>query len=200
MSKTLRVPKYRCHKPTGQVVVTLTAGTTTWNSAASKAEYNRLIGEWSAPGRCLPSRGFRRDRGRVGGCLLDLRPGLLSEGWPAYPVAGSREAGRPAAADHLRPDADPEAIGCRKYCNYLIDSIERVFKWATSQGVAPRDDLPGTGNGARLTQRAVGCPRDRAGPAVAADVTQIYAESDLTLAADLECQHSKRPRPTGVVV
>jgi len=61
MSKTLRVPKYRCHKPTGQAVVTLNGKDHylgAWKTVASKAEYNRLIGEWLAAGRCLPaSRG-----------------------------------------------------------------------------------------------------------------------------------------------
>ena len=32
----------------------------TWKTTASKAEYNRLIGEWLAAGRCLPAsrRGY----------------------------------------------------------------------------------------------------------------------------------------------
>jgi hypothetical protein len=56
MLTTLRVPSYRRHKPTGQAVVTLNGKDHclgTWKTAASRAEYNRLIGEWLAAGRCL---------------------------------------------------------------------------------------------------------------------------------------------------
>jgi hypothetical protein len=52
-----RVPAYRRHKPTGQAVVTLNGKDrylSKWNTAASRAEYDRLIGEWLAGGRHLP--------------------------------------------------------------------------------------------------------------------------------------------------
>jgi hypothetical protein len=52
-----RVPKYRRHKPLGQAVVTL-CGKDCYlgphGSRASRAEYDRLIGEFLAAGRCLP--------------------------------------------------------------------------------------------------------------------------------------------------
>ena len=53
----LRVPSYRRHKPSGQAVVTLNGRDIylgPWNTKASRAEYDRLIGEWLAAGRCLP--------------------------------------------------------------------------------------------------------------------------------------------------
>ena len=62
MPKTLRIPQYRCHKPTGQAVLTLSGKDHymgVWKTAASKAESNRLIGEWLAAGRCL-SQGLPR--------------------------------------------------------------------------------------------------------------------------------------------
>lgn len=52
-----RVPSYRRHKPTGQAVVTLNGRDIylgAWNTKQSRAEYDRLIGEWLAAGRCLP--------------------------------------------------------------------------------------------------------------------------------------------------
>jgi hypothetical protein len=52
-----RVPSYRRHKPTGQAVVTLNGRDIylgKFNSTVSRAEYDRLIGEWLAAGRCLP--------------------------------------------------------------------------------------------------------------------------------------------------
>ncbi len=53
-----RVPFYRRHRPSGQAVVTLNGRDLylgKWNTAASRAEYDRLIGEWLACGRCLSS-------------------------------------------------------------------------------------------------------------------------------------------------
>src|SRR5262249_48542566 len=51
---TASTPKYRHHKASGQALVTI-AGRDhylgPWKSSASKAEYDRLIGEWLAAGR-----------------------------------------------------------------------------------------------------------------------------------------------------
>jgi hypothetical protein len=52
-----RVPSYRRHKPSGQAIVTLDGRDFylgKWNSAASRHEYDRLIGEWLANGRRQP--------------------------------------------------------------------------------------------------------------------------------------------------
>ena len=65
-----RVPSYRRHKPSGQAVVTISGRDIylgKWNTAASRAEYDRLIGEWLAGGRCLRNAlGDRRHRGHEG--------------------------------------------------------------------------------------------------------------------------------------
>ena len=55
-SKSL--PKYRKHKASGQAVVTLSEKDHylgPYGTNASKLEYDRLIGEWLAGGRALPS-------------------------------------------------------------------------------------------------------------------------------------------------
>jgi len=60
VDSAIRVPKYRRHKPSGQAVVTLSGKDHSlgrWNTKASRAEYDRLIGEWLAGGRRLPSDG-----------------------------------------------------------------------------------------------------------------------------------------------
>ena len=57
MPKPLRIPSYRRHKPTGQAVVTIDGRDIylgKFNTAASRAEYNRLIAEWTAHGGTLP--------------------------------------------------------------------------------------------------------------------------------------------------
>ena len=57
---TNRNPSYRHHKPSGQAVVTL-AGQDVYlgpyGTAASKREYDRVIGEFLARGRQLPGAG-----------------------------------------------------------------------------------------------------------------------------------------------
>jgi len=59
MPKLLHVqPKYRLHRASGQAVVTLNGRDHylgPWKSKASKAEYDRLIGEWLAAGRWPPA-------------------------------------------------------------------------------------------------------------------------------------------------
>ena len=55
-SPSSRVPSYRRHKPTNQAVVTINGQDVylgKWNTAASKAEYDRLIAEFLANGRRL---------------------------------------------------------------------------------------------------------------------------------------------------
>jgi hypothetical protein len=58
--RTLRTPSYRLHKPTNQAVVTLNGNDFylgRFGSPESRAEYDRLIIEWIANGRCLrPAR------------------------------------------------------------------------------------------------------------------------------------------------
>ena len=51
----LSPPSSRRHKPTGQAVVTLNKDfyLGRWNTKASRAEYDRLIGEWLACARCM---------------------------------------------------------------------------------------------------------------------------------------------------
>jgi len=56
--RAVGVPSHRRHKPTGQAVVTLSGKDYylgRWNTKASRAEYDRLIGEWLVGGRCLPT-------------------------------------------------------------------------------------------------------------------------------------------------
>jgi hypothetical protein len=157
MPDALHVPKYRRHKPTGQGVVTLNGKDHylgKWKSAASKAEYNRLIGEWLAAGRCLP--------GSTGGA--DLTVAELAQAYLTFARGYYRKDGKPTQSldrvklavrllrttygHTLAHDFGPLAFQavqrqlaagdrCRKYCNYLTDCIKRIFKWAASQELLP---------------------------------------------------------------
>lgn len=58
MPNALRIPSYRLHKSTGLAVVTLDGRDFylgRHNSAASRAEYRRLLTEWMANGGTLPT-------------------------------------------------------------------------------------------------------------------------------------------------
>jgi hypothetical protein len=59
MPKTLRIPSYRRHKPTDQAVVTVIGRDIylgKYNSAKSRAAYNRIIAEWTASNGTLPKQ------------------------------------------------------------------------------------------------------------------------------------------------
>jgi len=151
----LRLPTYRRHKPTGQAVVTLNGKDHylgKWNSKPSRAEYDRLIGEWLAAGRCPPKPQH------------DLTIAELALRYWRYADAYYRKDGEPTGshdrikvtlrilrqsyAHTLAADFGPLALQaiqgqlaasgrCRRYCNYLIDTIRRVFKWGVAQQLVP---------------------------------------------------------------
>src|SRR5262245_12946982 len=57
-NSTLRIPSYRRHKASGQAVVTLDGRDIylgTYGSAGSRAEYGRVIAEWTANAGTLPN-------------------------------------------------------------------------------------------------------------------------------------------------
>ncbi|MCE5267891.1 MAG: hypothetical protein LLG00_08395 [Planctomycetaceae bacterium] len=153
MSKSIRVPSYRRHKPTGQAVVTLNGRDHylgRWNTAASRAEYNRLTGEWLAAGRCLPA-----SRGGADLTVAELALAYLTYAEGCYRKDGQateslhrvkmavrvlRKSYGPTLAKSFGPLAlqsvQRELAGghrSRRYCNYLTDCIKRIFKWAASQ-------------------------------------------------------------------
>lgn len=72
-------PKYRKHKASGQALVTI-AGRDhylgPWKSKASRAEYDRLIGEWLAAGRPTTGLAVANELSRAWALALE---GELSE-------------------------------------------------------------------------------------------------------------------------
>jgi integrase len=74
------IPSYRKHKASGQAVVTLNGVDHylgRYNSVESKAEYDRIIGEWIALGRHLPA-GPRGTGGPVGWLIKELISGYFA--------------------------------------------------------------------------------------------------------------------------
>lgn len=120
-----------------------------WNTKASRAEYDRLIGEWLAGGRFLPNRddadltvsevalrfwrfakGYYRKEGRstqeVAEYRLVLR--LLRE---RYGRTLARDFG-PVALKALRQNLVDAGL-CRGVVNQRTNCIKRVFKWAVAE-------------------------------------------------------------------
>ncbi len=156
-SSPMRVPSYRRHKPSGQAVVSL-SGTDyylgRWSTKASRAEYDRLIGQWMAAGRCLPdvpsgpsvaelalaywqfAKSHYRKDGRLSGSIHRIRVALraLRE---SYGPTLAREFG-PLALQSLR-QTFIDSGNSRRYINSVVDVIRRVFKWGASQELLPVD-------------------------------------------------------------
>jgi len=151
MPKTLRVPSYRHHKPTGQAVVTLNGKDYylgKWNTKTSKAEYNRLIGEWLAADTCLlnvsdltvaelcvaywrHAQGHYRikpggSRGSIERVRLALRH--LKE---TYGHTLARDF-RPLALQAIQRRL-AQTGNSRSYVNRLVQTIKQMFKWAVAQ-------------------------------------------------------------------
>ncbi len=172
-TRSLRVPKYRRHKPSGQAVVTI-AGKDhylgKWNTKASRGEYDRLIREWLAAGRCLPKSEtgpsvaelvlaywrhaksyYVTKTGKPSGSIDRIRVALraLRESYGPTPA---HEFG-PLALQAIRQKLI-ESGKSRRYINYLIDSIRRVFKWGVSQEFVPEPVY-------RALQTVTGLRKDR---------------------------------------
>jgi integrase len=156
-SSASRVPKYRRHKPTGQAVVTLDGRDIylgRWNTKASRTEYDRLIGEWLASGRCLPYRGAD---GGLTVAEVALRFWRFAKtyyqknGQPTSELDEYRQAMRPLRRlyDHtLARDFGPVALKAvrqamldaglsRGVINHRICRIRRVFRWAVAEELVP---------------------------------------------------------------
>ncbi len=144
-------PAYRHHKPSGQAVVTLNGldhYLGPWRSRASKAEYDRLIGEWLANGR------------RPLSAADDLTVAELANRYrkfaESYYVKNGQQTGTMhgvrVAIRFLRESYGPtraadfgplalkalqmrmiEAGHCRRYANGNVDRIRRLFKWAVAE-------------------------------------------------------------------
>lgn len=152
-------PAYRKHKASGQAVVTLSGkdhylgphGTKT-----SKAAYDRLIAEWLAAGRTLPTATtpeaapyrvtelcaayvrfaevyYRKD-GKPTKSMLRVKVAIraLKEQYGRLPVAEFGPLKLEAVREKLIQDKK-----ARTYINYLIEQIKRIFKWGVSKELVP---------------------------------------------------------------
>jgi integrase len=152
-----RNPKYRKHRPSGQAMVTISGRDFylgPWQSAASKIEYDRLVGEWLTARRQPP-----------GSRLPDLRVAELIERFRAHAEkyyrrpdrtpSGEADAFKPAlaivnglygatAAANFGPlalencrRAMIEKGWCRTHINAQVSRVKLVFSWGVSQELLP---------------------------------------------------------------
>ena len=151
-------PNYRLHKPSGQAVVTFNGKDKylgKFNSSESQAEYDRLLAEWLANGRIVPS-----EPKKFTVTITELIAGFMkhaknhyrhADGTPTTEVSNFRLSLRPLlqiyghtkAAD-FGPLAlktvreDMIASGCRRgVINQQVGRIKRLFRWATENELVP---------------------------------------------------------------
>ena len=154
---TKKLPSYRLHKRSGQAIVNLSGkdiylgphGTKT-----SKAEYDRVIGEWLANGRILPesksskptkisdlmfaywkfAKGFYVKRGKPTGEIPPLKSAIRTFR-KVYGKTNVSDFG-PLMLIAYQNSLVESGI-CRKYVNQQIGRIKRIFKWGVSRELVP---------------------------------------------------------------
>ena len=153
---TSSVPKYCKHKASGQAVCTI-RGKDFYlgphKSRASLIEYDRLIGEWLAAGRCLPVE----DSDGLAVSELILRYWRFARGYyvkngqptdTQSHIRSTLRALREVYGHTQAVDFGPLALRTvreklmvpgrtRKYVNYQTSIIVRMFKWAVAEQLVP---------------------------------------------------------------
>lgn len=152
------IPKYRCHRASGQAVVTL-SGKDFYlgphGTRASRLEFDRLIGEWMAAGRQLPPsyleageltvaelmvRYLRFVRGYY---LVDGKPGreqqhIKTALQPVRHVYGKVPVAEfgPLALKAIR-QLWIDAGLARRHINQRVGRLKRMFKWGVAEELVP---------------------------------------------------------------
>jgi site-specific recombinase XerD len=156
---SVRTPKYRHHKPSGQAVVTIGGKDLylgKWNTLESRELYHRRIAEWLTNGRCVPVREPSAAETTVSDLILAYFRHAQSyyrhaDGTPTSEVRNIRLALRPlrrlygsSAAkefDSLALEAVREEMirvgHCRNRINKDVARIRRLFRWAAAKKLAP---------------------------------------------------------------
>lgn len=155
----VRTPSYRLHKPSGQAVVTLNGRDHylgKHGTKASKERHERLIGEWLANGRQLPTRRQEQPSASVTELIAAYWPFVEShyrraDGTPTSEVKNNRLALRglrrlysetpvaefgPLALKALREDMITSGLS-RSTINGHVGRIKRLFRWGVENEVVP---------------------------------------------------------------
>jgi integrase len=155
LAPSARVPSYRRHKPTGQAVVTLNGHDHylgKWNSASSRAEYDRLMGEWltlGRPGAAAGSdlsvaelslaywqwaKGYYRKDGRPTGSIPMIKVTLRL----VRHLYGTTRASQfgPLALEAIQLRL-ADAGKSRTTVNETIAVVRRMFRWGVAKQLVP---------------------------------------------------------------
>jgi len=160
-TRTVRTPKYRLHRPTGQAVVTLNGRDFylgKHDSPGSRSEYDRLLAEWLVNGRSaapVATGQLTRDGITVGELILAyLRHAAgyyVKDGEPTKEVANIKLALRqlrklyahspagdfgPLALKAVRGAMIADKL-CRTEVNKRVRHITRMYRWATENEMVP---------------------------------------------------------------
>ncbi len=161
-STTLRVPSYRHHRASGQAVVTIDGRDIylgKHKSAASRAEYSRLVAEWAANGGTLANTNtadltvaelaaaflrhaqeyYRRPDGTPTSELKNIK--LAIRRLKLYHRTPAAKFG-PVALETVRHAMITEGLA-RRTINQDVNRIRLMFKWATSKEMIPPTVLHG---------------------------------------------------------
>jgi len=155
---TRKLPSYRLHKPSGQAIVTLDGRDIYLGShgtPASRAEYDRLVGEWLAHGRRRPSVLDQLPEQTVNDLILRYWKFAQShynrDGVPSRELDNIHDALRHLRPSHgrtLASEFGPLALKAvrramidadlsRTTINARIGKIRRMFKWAVGEELVP---------------------------------------------------------------
>jgi integrase len=157
-TKTTSTPSYRLYRRTGQAVVTIDGKDRylgRHGSPESKAEYDRIIGEWLARGRrseetepagisvnelCLAWLGHAEtiyQRDGVPTTELSRVKGVLRHVQALYDTLQVKDFG-PLRLKALRQRFIDHG-GCRRTVNASTMIVKRMFKWGVSEELVPAD-------------------------------------------------------------
>ncbi|TVQ57920.1 MAG: site-specific integrase, partial [Phycisphaerales bacterium] len=152
---SVKVPKYRLHKPSGRAVVTLEGKDFylgEYGSPESKAEYNRLVAEWQMRGRNSAgpvSSGVVIDE-VISAYLVHVEQYYVKHGKPTSSQDEARRSlqilheqyGQVVVTDFgplmlkaLREDIINQRRWCRTTVNKAISIVKRMFKWASENEI-----------------------------------------------------------------
>jgi integrase len=162
VSELSRIPSYRCHKASGQAVVTL-GGTDYYlgkfNTAASRVEYHRLIAEWASNGSVVRDRSesltvsellleflrhakqhYRRPDGTLTSEVYNFKLSMK----PLNKLYGRTRAADfgPLALKAVRQTMI-ELDWSRKVINGGVNRIRRIFKWGVENELVPANVIHG---------------------------------------------------------
>ncbi|UCC30460.1 MAG: tyrosine-type recombinase/integrase [Phycisphaerales bacterium] len=156
MPMTMRPPSYRCHKGTGQAVVTLNGKDFylgRHGSKASRDKYDAVIGEWLASGRQSPvdaqsaitvtelvaaywrfAQGYYRKNGAPTVELAKIKAAMR----PLKRLYGGSPASEfgPVKLKAVRHEY-VDAGHSRSYVNDTVGRLKRMFRWGTENELVP---------------------------------------------------------------